>query len=71
MINITETGFRIKRTMDENNLTVQDVYCRLGISPMAVYKWINGTCLPKTEHLYELSRMCNCNMEDLLVIEGD
>lgn len=71
MINIEETGLRIKEKIFENNLSVQEVYCRLGISPMAVYKWLNGTCLPKTDHLYELSRMCNCSMEDLLIIEGD
>ena len=34
--------------------------------PQPIYRWFKGQILPSVDHLYVLSRVLNCHMEELL-----
>lgn len=38
--------------------------------PQPIYRWFKGSILPSVDHLFYLSRILHCHMEDLLVVQG-
>lgn len=65
---LPQTGARIAQLLRERGLTPRMVQAWLGLeSPRAVYKWLNGRCLPTVDHLLALSRLMEVPMEALLV----
>lgn len=65
---LPQTGAKLARMLRERGLTPRMVQARLGLeSPRAVYKWLNGRCLPTVDHLLALSRLMEVPMEALLV----
>lgn len=69
-INYVKTASRIERIMKQNGYTVKALAEIFEMSEPGVYKWINGTGLPKIEHLVVLANLFNCKITDLIVIEG-
>ncbi|MCI8566879.1 MAG: helix-turn-helix transcriptional regulator [Lachnospiraceae bacterium] len=39
--------------------------------PQPIYRWMRGAILPSVGHLYSLSRLFGCHMEDLLAIRQE
>ena len=65
---LPQTGARIAQLLRERGLTPRMVQAWLGLeSPRAIYKWLNGRCLPTVDHLLALSRLMEVPMEALLV----
>ena len=53
IIDMKETGQRIKQIMEEKNLTVRDLQKHLGISTtQGIYHWFKGRNLPSIDNLY-------------------
>lgn len=68
MINMKETGKRIKDLRKENKLKVDDIVEYMGFeSQQAVYKWQRGESLPTVDNLYALSRLFGTTMDEILV----
>ncbi len=68
MINMKETGKRIKDLRKENKLKVDDIVEYMGFeSQQAVYKWQRGESLPTVDNLYALSRLFGITMDEILV----
>ena len=58
IIDMKETGQRIKQIMEEKNLTVRDLQKHLGISTtQGIYHWFKGRNLPSIDNLYALSEL--------------
>ena len=62
------TGRNIVRLREKSGLTVADLQKYFGFdAPQAIYKWQNGKCLPKTDHLVALGYLLHVPMEEILV----
>ncbi len=61
------TGLHIKQIMDEKHISAYDLSKMLGVSALAVYKYINGTNLPTTLHLYQMAFILGTTMDELLI----
>ena len=67
-IDMTETGLKLKRYMDQAGMSVKDIQNTLHLScPQPIYRWINGKVLPSVDHLLMLSELFDVHMEELLV----
>ncbi|MBQ7956308.1 MAG: helix-turn-helix transcriptional regulator [Lachnospiraceae bacterium] len=68
VINLKETGLRIKTLRQERGITVLELSQYMGFTePQAVYKWQRGESLPTVDNLYALSKILRTSMEDILV----
>lgn len=66
-INLKRTGENLKLRITSAGYSVKDIQHFLKLScPQPVYRWYKGQILPSVDHLYALSRLLNCHMEDLL-----
>ena len=66
-INRRQTGLRLRKLMDERNLSVRDIQTYLELdSVQSVYRWLNGLSTPTTEHLYALSGLLQVPVDELL-----
>ena len=66
-----ETGFRIRKQMDKNGISVNDLAAHFGLSTMSVYKWVWGKFLPNISHLAEMAELFGCTIDDLVAIRKD
>ena len=66
-IDIIETGNRIYVCLQQHSITPKAAAKLLMVSPQAVYKWINGECLPSLENMVQLSLILNTPIDDLIV----
>ena len=69
-INYIKTAQRIEKAMKQRGYTVKALAEAFEMSEPGVYKWINGTGLPKLEHFVILADLFRCKITDLIVIEG-
>ena len=70
VIDVRETGLKIKTLRKEAGLTVKDLQEYFGFEyPQAIYKWQHGECLPTVDNLLALSQLLGVKIEDLLVYE--
>ncbi len=68
VVDVEETGKRIKSLMVENGMSAIDIQKRLNLSvSYSVYKWIYGMSLPKIDHLVILADMFDVTMDDIVV----
>jgi len=68
VIDIVETGKRLKDFAQKYGYTVKDVQQYLGLScPQPIYRWHKGIILPSVDNLLRLSELFGVHMEDLLV----
>ncbi|MCQ2537803.1 MAG: helix-turn-helix domain-containing protein [Lachnospiraceae bacterium] len=68
VIDQEEIGTRIKSLIAEKGFTVKKVAEALDFeSPMAVYKWIWGKCLPDISNLIRLALLLQVSVEYILL----
>lgn len=62
------TGQILRIYIRKSGYTVKEIQDLLYLScPQPIYRWMKGAILPSVSHLYTLSRLFGCHMEDLLV----
>ncbi len=70
VIDQKKTGKNIKKYVMKENLSINEVASRLGISSKStLYKWIRGDALPSLDNLYALSIILHVSINDLLCTE--
>lgn len=68
-IDMQATGANITALRKAAGLTVHDLQIAFGFnSPVAIYKWINGTALPTVDNLVILAAVLNVRIDDILVV---
>lgn len=66
-INLELTGKKLNRILTKAGISARQIQNMLSIgSVQSVYRWYRGETLPTVDHLYDLSRILNCHMEELL-----
>ena len=66
-IDCVQTGRKLAELMKLRSVDVRNFANTLGVSNQAVYKWLNGKALPSLENLFQISRMFNVSMDDIVV----
>ena len=61
------TGNKIKRLMDERNVSIRDVSGFMKVSFQAIYRWQKGETLPTTSNMYILGQLLGTDIDDMLV----
>lgn len=70
VINVKKTGKRIHSSMKRAGFTVEGLQKELNLAaPQSIYHWINGRNLPTIDNLLIMSRLFDCKIDDLLVVE--
>ena len=69
IINVKETGKQIGMLIHESGYSVRDISKEFDLTPKSVYNWMDGTYLPKLEHLVALSYMLHVSIDDILIFE--
>ena len=70
VINMKETGFRIRQCMDEKQITVHQLQRMFEFqTPQAIYKWLRGTSLPTIDNIVILASILDIAVDELLVTE--
>ncbi len=68
VLNIEETGKRIKALRKERHMKVEDISDFMGFeSPQAVYKWQSGKSMPTVDNLFALSALFRVPVDAILV----
>ena len=68
-LNKRKTGANIYSLIEQSIYTREDVaeYLQL-TSPRVIYDWENGIKMPSTENLFNLAKLFNVQIEDILAI---
>ena len=67
LIDKRETGINLRRMMDKQGLTVNQVKQHLGLgSVQSVYHWLNGLSLPTIDNLYALSELLQVPIDAII-----
>ena len=71
VINMIETGKRIRELADEQGISPTEIQkvCGLG-SLQAVYKWFGGKSVPSIDNLGIISNLLNTPIDDIVVFEN-
>lgn len=71
IINMVETGKRIRELADKKGITPTEIQkvCGLG-SLQAVYKWFGGKSVPTIDNLGIISNLLNTPIDDIVVFEN-
>ena len=63
------TGLNIYRLLENSRLTKEEIAEFLDLnSPRVIYDWTSGNKLPSTENLFNLAKLFNVQVEDILAI---
>ena len=60
----------IRKIMDEKSITASHIASKIGISVVAVSKWVNGKSFPVVNNLFLLSRILGVTVDDIVVGKG-
>lgn len=67
VIDMKETGRRLRQLIKARRLTVRDVQDSLGLTAsQTVYHWFNGRSLPSIDNLYALSLLTETPLDQLV-----
>ena len=67
-INKEATGLKLYRLIEQSDMTFAELAEHLELhSPRVIYDWVNGKKMPSLENLYNLAKLLNVNMEDILI----
>ena len=66
-IDCVETGKKLAALMELHFVDVKNLANSLGVSNQAVYKWINGQSLPSLENMFQISRILQVSIDDIIV----
>lgn len=68
VLDVKQTGKRIKEACRQRNLSVREIQDYLGLgSFQAIYCWFNGQSLPSLDNMYALSHLLGKPIDSLLV----
>lgn len=68
VIDVQETGIRLKRSCEHRQVSVRELQEFLGLSALqSIYSWFQGRTLPSLDNFYALSRYLGVCMEELVV----
>ena len=68
VVDMKETGLRIRELMKKNNIKVRDIVEYMGFeSEQSVYKWLRGDSLPKVDNLFALARLFGTPMDNIII----
>ena len=66
-IDMKKTGENIRARLYGARISVRRMQKMLGLScPQSIYRWIAGQSMPSLDHLFRMSRILGCTMEDLI-----
>lgn len=69
-VNKVETGANIRRILRLNHMSISQLQMELKMtSATQIYSWCRGDYMPSIDRLVQMSRLFNCKVEDLLVME--
>jgi len=68
-VNAEATGMVIKQKCVESGYTPKQISEIFGVTLTVPYLWFNGDAMPKIDNLVGLSKLFDCPIEDLLVVE--
>lgn len=63
---MTDFGVRLRMALAYANISYRDLGDELGVSAMAVSKWAQGQCYPRSSHLIKISERCGCPINWLM-----
>lgn len=66
-IDLEKTGHKIMELLQKSNISVKTLANTLGVSNQSVYKWINGKSLPTLENMYQISKILNVPIDEILI----
>lgn len=66
-IDIKKTGEKIMDLLTESNIDVKTLANTIGVSNQSVYKWVNGRSLPTLENIYQISKILNVPIDDIVI----
>lgn len=67
-----ETGINLKRLMRKSRVTTFELQVALNLtSPSTIYSWLSGKYLPNADNLVCLAQIFGCQVDDILVLEGE
>lgn len=66
-IDVAETGKKIKRLMEQQNISSKELSKIMQISLQAVYRWQRGEALPAINNLYVLGKLLSIDVDDIIV----
>lgn len=66
---MTFLGQKIKELRTEKKLTQEAVGRILGVSRQAINQWEKEQTTPRIKRIYQLAKVLNCQLKDLLNIE--
>ena len=70
-IDMIATGKSIKAHCEQAGFSPKDLSRELNLDLSTVYYWFQGKVLPRFDTAYSIAEMCNCNMDDLIVLKED
>ena len=65
------TGLAIKQKCSEVGYGPKELSEYFKVTLTIPYLWFNGEIMPKLDNLVTLCKLCNCKVDDLLVVEED
>lgn len=67
IINMYQTGQKIKQIMQRRGLTVRDIQEYLGlVTPQSIYHWFHGRNMPTVDNFYALSELFQLPVDVML-----
>ncbi|MDE6915598.1 MAG: helix-turn-helix domain-containing protein [Lachnospiraceae bacterium] len=71
-LDLTLSGHVLNRRIRKQGYTISAIQKELDLlCPQSVYRWIRGEAMPSVDNLYNLSRILEVHMEDLVVPRND
>ena len=68
VIDIAATGRNIQRMCDDKGITVKDIQNACGFTTgNAVYKWINGKCMPTIDNMVIIAHMFGTTIDNIII----
>ena len=72
MINMKETGKKIKALIAASAYSVEDLKAKLGMSDKStLYKWFRGDALPSIDNFILLSTILGVTVNDMVVMNKE
>lgn len=69
-VNMVETGKNIKGLLKLRGMNVSTIATKLGITNVAVYRWLSGMALPTVDNLILLSYYLGVSIDYILICDG-
>lgn len=70
-INIIATGKNINELRIAAGLSIKDIQEIFGFNtPRAIYKWVNGICMPTVDNLVILAAILKVTIDEIVITES-